>query len=470
MDITKYLNTLGYDTVDKSFYSMVNVWRSWYRSNVARFHRYKVYTGNKHITRQRIALGMAKKVSEDIADLLLNERVGITISGDATDDYVKKILKDNNWDTLGNEYQERKAACGTVAYVPYIDSAEVDEDGNVVAGSGTVKIDYVTAPNIFPLSWANGVISECAFVFPKKCKNKDYALVQIHTLESDEYVIYNHVVECTKGAGTEIDPTKWKDIKPFAALSPTVHTDSDKRQYVIDKLNIVNNFDEDNPMGIAIFANAVDQLKGCDTTYDSYVNEFVLGKKRIFAGHDVMGEDIEGNPVFDPDDVCFYKLPAEMMETGKPIIESNMELRSEEHNKALNDHLNMLSMKCGFGTEHYKFDNGNITTATQVISENSDMYRTIKKHEIVLDSVIKELIQIICRLGNVLGANVNEDPEITIDFDDSIIEDKGAERLSDRQDVSMGVMSHAEYRAKYYNETLEDATKNLPPQANVVME
>lgn len=52
---------------------------------------------------------------------------------------------------------------------------------------------------------------------------------------------------------------------------------------------------------------------------------------------------------------------------------------------------------------------------------------------------------------------------------DSIIEDKETERSRDRQDVSMGVMSLVEYRAKWYGESEEDAAKNLPEQ-NQVME
>ena len=40
---------------------------------------------------------------------------------------------------------------------------------------------------------------------------------------------------------------------------------------MIDRLNIVNNADEDesNPMGIAIYANAIDVLKKLDIEYDS---------------------------------------------------------------------------------------------------------------------------------------------------------------------------------------------------------
>jgi hypothetical protein len=52
--------------------------------------------------------------------------------------------------------------------------------------------------------------------------------------------------------------------------------------------------------------------------------------------------------------------------------------------------------------------------------------------------------------------------EITVDFDDSIIEDKTAERQTDRQEVASGIMSRLEYRMKWYNETEEEALKNLP--------
>ena len=93
----------------------------------------------------------------------------------------------------------------------------------------------------------------------------------------------------------------------------------------------------------------------------------------------------------------------------------------------------------------------------------------IKKHEILLEDALKQLIRIIIRLGMVLNEPLNPECEITIDFDDSIIEDKETERSRDRQDVSMGVMSLAEYRAKWYGESEEDAAKNLPEQ-NQVME
>lgn len=476
INIFKYFKERGIETINPSFYSQIKVWESWYKGDVAKFHYYRVYNGTSRVRCRRLSLGMAKKVSEDIADLLLNEKVKITIGkSDATSKFVEKALKDNQFNVKGNEYQERKAYTGTVAYVPHIKTMDVSDDGRLIKGEG-IRINYVSAKNIFPISWENGVVKEAAFVFEKTHKNKKYALIQFHLLKTSEsgkqeYSIEHDVIECTNGSGTKVQPDKWDDIAPFEGLQPVINTGTDKPQFVIDRLNIVNNASDDdtNPMGVAVFANAIDVLAKIDLEYDSYANEFSLGKKRIFISPDML-QTVDGEPVFDENDTTFYQLPEDTLKGDKPIMESNMELRVEDHSKAINDDLNWLSFKCGFGTERYKFENGNITTATQVISENSDMYRTIKKHELILDDVLKQLVMIIVRLGIASGVpGLSENIDINIDFDDSIIEDKTAERQSDRQDVAMGAMGIDEYRAKHYGETLEEARKNLPIQ-NTVME
>lgn len=476
INIFKYFKEKGIDTIDSSFYKQIDIWESWYKGSVQKFHYYKIYNGSNTVRCRRLSLGMAKKVSEDIADLLLNERVKFVISkSDTTAAYVEEVLRKNKFQVKGNDYQERKAYTGTVAYVPQIKDMTVDENGNLISG-GNIVINYIQAKNIFPISWENGQITEVAFVFPKTVNRKKYALIQFHQLETNEagntqYVITNDVVECTSGAGKEVPTEQWESLKPFKGLAKTIRTGSDKPQFVIDKLNIVNNADEDdtNPMGVAIFANAIDVLAKIDLEYDSYANEFSLGKKRIFVAPEML-QQIDGNPVFDDNDTVFYQLPEDMLKGDKPLVESNMELRVEEHNQAINDDLNLLSFKCGFGTQRYRFEKGSIATATQVISENSDMYRSLQKHELILDDVIKELILIIIRLGITAGVKgLTEDVELSIDFDDSIIEDKQAMRNEDRKDVSMGAMSLVEYRMRNYGETEEEAAKKIPEQ-NTVME
>ncbi len=469
MNIFNFFKKKGIDTVDATFYRKIAEWISWYEGNVRNFSFYKVYSGRGTYKRcRRKSMGMAKKLSEDIADLLLNERVTITLNDEKTHEFVQKVLEDNRFLVMGNDYQERKAFTGTVAYIPYLEDTEISESGEVL--SGKISISYVDAPYIYPVTWNNGQVTECIFAFPYTVSRKKYVQLQSHLLENEEYVIQNTVLRVEAGSqeGTELTEEEWNQLKPFRMLAKEVRTGSTEPQFVIDRLNITNNADCNNPMGVAIFANAIDTLKKLDIEYDSYCNEFELGRKRIFVRPEMLTNE-DGSPAFDPDDSVFYALPEDDASGEGLLKEIDMSLRAEQHSKAINDDLNYLSLKCGFGTNRYQFGATGAKTATEIISENSDMYRMIKKHEILLEDALKQLIHIIIRLGMVLNEPLNPDVEITIDFDDSIIEDKETERNRDRQDVSMGVMSHAEYRSKWYGETLEDATANLPEQ-NQVME
>ena len=110
-----------------------------------------------------------------------------------------------------------------------------------------------------------------------------------------------------------------------------------------------------------------------------------------------------------------------------------------------------------------------MSTATQIISENSEMFRTIKKHEIILESVLIELCRVLLRMGNAyMNAGLDEDVEITVDFDDSIIEDKEVSFNRDARMVQMGIMQPYEFRMRYMNEDEETAKAALPKMESLV--
>lgn len=474
MDVWKYLSSKGIDTVDRGFYKKISDWRSWYNADVPKFHRYQVYQGSgRKIPCKRLSLGMGKTTAEDMANFLLNERVTMTIDGDQNYDYVTKVLSDAQWNVMGNRYQEWKAALGTVAYVPYCEYDMVD--GNILGGR--VKIDYCTAENIYPTSWENGIIRECVFTFPHMIGGKKYVHLQYHHQNEDGiYVIDNMVVKSTsRGSqgGTDLTPDEWTQLAPFRHLAASVNTGCNEPQFVIDTLNRCNNADptdDNNPMGISIFANAIDVLRKLDTEYDSYSNEFTMGRKRLFVAPELL-QFRDGTPAFDPDDTVYYVLPEDSFaKSGEAIHETNMTLRVSDHSQAIADDLDFLSAKCGFGHDHYQFSKGQVQTATAIISSNSDLYRTICKEELVLDKAIKSLVRIILRLGVTCKvAGLNPDATVKINFDDSIIEDTTALRNRDRSDVISGIMGRAEYRAKWYGETEEQAEARLPEQATGIM-
>lgn len=458
--IVQKLTELGYTTIPEAFYGKVAEWKSWYQGNVKGFHSYRVRNGESVVKCKRYSLGMGKKLCEDWANLLMNEKVQITLEGQREQEFVDRILTENNFTVRANEMQEMKSALGTVAYIPRVIGQEVSESGEIVPGNAAgIAIDYVTIENIYPLAWSNGYISECAFSSVVTRGGKDYAYLQIHKKGADGlYVIENRIYRYDNEL---LSDEQLGNVQGFERIPPVVHTGSDRRKFVIDRPNIANNYNYLLPTGISVYANAIDVMQGVDIAYDSYVNEFVLGKKRIMVKPSA-SKYLDGEPVFDPSDVVFYVLPEDVSDSAV-ITPIDMALRTAEHNTGIQDQLNILSSKCGFGETYYRFDGGSVATATQVISENSTLFRTIKKHEIILEQVLDELCRVILRLGNAaMGLGLNENVEISIDFDDSIIEDDTTNFSRDMQMLSAGIMNDWEFRAKWMNEDEETAKAALP--------
>ncbi|MBR2405119.1 MAG: phage portal protein [Clostridia bacterium] len=436
--INQILSKLGY-SCDTSMQEHMQVWQSWYEGYVETFHKYKVYNGKAFITRVRDSLRMPKRVCEDWADMLLNEKVVINVGDDTINKRIKQVLTANDFYVQGNQLIEKAFALGTAALVEYADA-----NGNPV-------IDYITGDMIYPISWSGTRITECAFASEKTVNGVEAYYINIHTKNNlGNYVIQNRLFKKTDGTALDMS----------GVVEGIIDTGSPNKRFQIITPNIANNIEKQTPMGISVFANAVAEMKGIDLVYDSYINEFRLGKKRILipvtALQTMKEEDGVSTPVFDYNDTEFYALPG--MPDGEQFIkEMNMELRSNEHKEALEVQLNMFSDACGMGEDQYQFQSsGGVKTAREVISENSKLFRTLKKHEIVLKSALISLITALLEI-----MNIKNELDTVIEFDDSIIEDTDTEFNRRLQMVSVQAMKPWELRAWQLNETEEEAKKAL---------
>lgn len=405
--IRQYLIDNKYNTALDETYDHIDNWLEWYQDDVKKFHHYKVWNGVIMTKHERYRLGMAKKVCEDWANLLLNEKV--TINAGAYEERLNEILNFNNFSVRANQLVELAFALGTGAFVEYKNAEE-----NVI-------IDYIRADMIYPLGWDNGDITECAFGATRVVDGKERIYLQIHRLGDPEknekqnvYYIENKYV----------DPESGKELDMPEEIALIVDTRSAAPLFQIITPNIYNNIDLDSPFGISIYANSISQLKGCDIVYDSYINEFVLGKKRIIvpisAAKIQMEKDGVATPSFSPDDTVYYQMPADRTGDMK-LTEVDMSIRASEHELGIQRCLDVLSMKCGMGTGRYKFDSsGGVKTATEVISDKSDLYQNRQRNTIIVESAILGMVRAVSFLDT--GVEV----EAVVDFDDSIIEDTNA--------------------------------------------
>lgn len=458
-DIIKKIS--GYENLDLyDNQEYMQMWLEWYRGKSEKFHSYKIYNGKNFIPMDRFSLGMGKRVCEDWANLLINEKTDVVVGDEASQNTLNDILRKCKFWKKANEGLEKTFALGTGAFVVRVDKIPMSMDGYTIIPQGEVNVSFVNGQKIRPITIEDGEITECAFInIGSKETN-----ISIHLKdESGNYRIHNIVAHGRDGENLIYDDKNDYYIFDTKNTIPW---------FAIIKPNISNNIDINSPLGISIFANNIDTLKEIDLIYDSFANEFALGRKRIFinARNSVINmKNGEQQEVFDSNDVAIYVLPED--DDGKTTMWDNTQtLRVADHQTGIQTQLNLLSYACGFGTNHYKFDGGSVATATQIVSENSDLFRNLKKHEIIIeDALITVMNAIVYAANTFTQQRINAGTSIEIQFDDSIIEDKQGEKANDRIDVSMGVMSKAEFRSKWYGETLEVAQRKIDEINNLTI-
>lgn len=427
-----------------------DLWLEWFSGDVKNFHHYENYNGVKKIKSTRKTLNMAKKVAEDWANLLLNEKTDITYGNDEQQKNLWKLLNSVNFWVKGNQGIEFSFALGNGAFVESFDENK------------KIRLQFINAKKIYPLTIDQDKITECAFVNT----NTHSTIIQIHVRGhiEDEKFVYNsnenyHI--------RTLIYTKEKQTEDIGTLTSDVIIDTRSKipWFQMIKPNIANNINVNSPMGISIFANALDSLQGVDLGYDGYCEEMRLGKARIFLNKKLTHYDESGEYLlFDINETGFYYIGDGDNVDRQPLTVYTPQLRVDSFFNGINNALNLLSSKCGFGENHYRFDQNGISTATQVISQNSEMFRTLKKHEILINDIIIDICKALMYINNEFTENnykFNLDDNIEVKFDDSIIEDKQNEKANDRTDVNLGVMSLVEYRMKWYSEDEETARKKI---------
>ena len=428
--------------------------KQWYRGNVNDFHFYKVKLINgTTCEREKKTLGMPKKVCEDFSKLEWSEKVEINLDGTKNTEKLLKVLnsKENDFNDNFPTFIEKLYALGTMATVEY-------------RKNDKTIIDYIDGDLILPYKYTNGYIYGIVTVsrFEEELdKNKlYYTLLTYHEFEDNLYLKTNelYVSEDESDLGKEIE---FKSKYPKVEESEIIETEHPRFQ--VWKLPIANNFDTGSPMGLSILANHFDKFKAIDNKYDSFDREFDLGKRRVMVPMSMVkgktvGVDENNNPVnvcyFDSNDEVYVGINGLNNEEIKDI---SFDLRVQEHIDGINTELNYLSAGVGLGTGYYKFDKTGVKTATEVVSENSDTYRTMVNHRNAIYNCLRDLISAICEIEGI------KFKEISISADDSIIEDSDNIRKQAMSEYNTGLISKAEYfritRKLKDNAALEFVTK-----------
>lgn len=458
MKLEDFLKTkYGYNPeIKDALKTYIDTWNSWYQGNVKKFHQYFIYNGQTKVKQQRYTMNMAKEISEDWSDILWSEKCKIAMNSDKSQEQFDDLVDSLDLYYIINQVLEKSGALGTSAcVVSAYDIKYQDETAALDTSEAKVRVDIVDVDNIYPLSWNNKEITECAFGSVLYMNGERYVVCSVHKLnDKGNYVILNHLFKDDNGMLSEVTAEQNGTFAEF-------DTQGNIKWFTIFKPMLTNNLFSNSPFGIPHFANAIDNLKSVDIAFDTIQHEINTGKRRLFARADMFNYDENGRKlVFDPNDANIYQLPGSA--TKDDLIQSESEdFRTDKLINSLNTELNILGSKVGFGENHYHFDGTNLSTATAVVSSNSKLFRRKKKLEIGYESAIYDLCNAISYVATKYGKYNIDTKDMAITFDDSIVEDKESESARALRELNAGVLGKVEYRVKIFGETEEIAQKKI---------
>ncbi len=398
-------------------------------------------------------MNVAKAISSEMASLVWGEEctVNVSINGfestderpDPLNEFVQKVLVKNAFREKMQESIEEGLALGGSALKVWAE-AKHDENGNEIPETRKLMIGYAMADQFVPTSWDNAKVSEGVFVSRIAKDGYYYTRLEWHKWNGLTYVITNELYRSEIQTGTA--PGETQDILgvryPLAEIYPYLDEETEvpveESLFSYWRTPIANNLDDNSPLGMSIYGNALETLHALDICYDSFVREFRLGKKRIIVPARAVRSVVDpqtGRLVryFDANDETYEALASDVPDDLK-ITDNSVELRVEEHVAAINAFLSILCLQTGFSAGTFTFDqHGGLKTATEVVSENSKTYKTIKTVQNQLRPAIEHLVRNIIDVAILYEMDFDGVPverlaapgyNINITFDDGVTQDR----------------------------------------------
>ncbi len=348
-------------------------------------------------------INFAKSVSSETARLTCLD-LSIKISGSARAEHLQTVI-DNMFAKI-REYVEKGCVNGTVVLKPNGDGidcfdpqrflpTEIDGNGNIRAG---IFFDFYEQSRKF------------------------YKRLEYHRFADGEYLISNRCFvsnsSTSLGVPVEMEKTPWKGLMPDAAVE-----NLEKPLFAVFKTPMANNIDPDSPLGMSIFAEALEELKDLDIAYSRNAGEIFDSERIVLADDRLMFQgaikDSDGNVIRR-----YLKKPRYVKNVSAEGPESfyqeiNPNLNTDVRISGINNILSILAYKCGYANGYFSFDSmTGIQTATGVEASQQRTIQFIKDMRDKLQMTMDDLIYAIDKYADLYDLSPVGAYEVTYGFGD----------------------------------------------------
>lgn len=339
----------------------------------------------------------------------------------------------------------------------------------VIKPIGNSGSEFVSADKFIPITFGDdGKPLDIGFLTVKRVGETDYfTRFERHYFTNGNLTIENKCFhshdpsDIGQTCSLEEVP-EWASINP----GPVIYPGMQKMDFGYYRNPIKNRIDG-SACGVSVFEAAKGRIRKADIQGARLDWEYDSGERAIHVDDRALKKDrntgrfgtaklnkrlYRGLNLDDGKDKELYK-------------EYSPEMRDEAYKRGLEEYKREIEFIVGLAYGDLSDAQEVEKTATEIKISKARKYNRVTAIQSNLEECLEDFAAGLAFYNGLYTSGY----EFMCKFNDSILTDEESERQQDRQDVSMGVMSHLEYRMKWYNEDEETAAENLPEQ-NSVME
>lgn len=363
------------------------------------------------------SLGLPKSIAAELARLTTLE-MECLVSGSPRADAVNAMLQPFFADLrVPVEYG---CALGGVLFRPFFDA------------EGRIQIDTVQGDCFVPTRFdSSGRMTGAIFYDHLVRGNRIYTRLEDHEFSCDKYTVTVKAFRSMTGAdiGIEVPLT---EVPEWAAISPhSEFAGVDRPLWGYFRVSGGNTSDRHSPLGVSVYAAAVDTIRDADEQYGRLLWEYDGGQLAIDADASAIQTNPDGTSKLPSRLERLYRhfVAGGQFGSGKNLFEVFAPaLRDDSYRRGLDTMLKRVEFQCGLAYGTLSDPQNVDKTAEEIRSSKQRSYTTVKDLQRTLGNALQDLVYAVNALLDAAwssGGAVTPPGTctVTFDFDDSIISD-----------------------------------------------
>lgn len=404
-------------------------------------------------------------IAEEMARLVMTEFT-MNVTGSPFAEFVNEQFERELEDL--DTHIEKFCAKGGIALKPYV---SVDANGI----PSKIEIDVVEADRFYPTEYnSKGEVMSAIFVQHKRMGEYLYTRLEYHKMVGSTITIVNKAFRSEKinsySDGDELTvDTPLKDEVPLSTVAewaglseePVTINEVDRPLFVYIKVPKANTIDRGSPLGVSVYARAVDLIKEADKMLGQIYWEYDSKETAIHASAEFFDTDEYGKPLIPDGNERLYRAMGDsdnkaLFDVYSPAI------RESELFNGLNKILRKIEWNVGFAYGTLSDPDVVARTATEIKSSKQRSYRLVSRIQSAWGKAFEHLAESIRVLNLLYGIVPDGEIEVNIGWGDGILEDANLEYQRRWQMVMANKLKPEKFMAWYFGCSEDEALELMP--------